>query len=126
VPTVGSAYLGVLTIMRRPDEFVGTTHKSGEKAVAGIAIGASLTAIHLVGIPLTGTGVNPARSLAPALFAGSPPLTQVWLFLVAPLVGAVLAALVHEVTHPALAAIRAARASAAEAETAARAVGQEG
>jgi len=50
----------------------------------------------------------------------------VWLFLVAPLVGAVLAALVHEVTHPALAAVRAARAAAAEAETAARAVGEQG
>lgn len=92
----------------------------------GLPIGMALVVVHLIGIPLTGTGVNPARSLAPALFAGSPALAQVWLFLVAPLVGGVLAALVHEVTHPALAAVRAARAASAEAETAARATGEEG
>jgi aquaporin Z len=106
--------------------YLAVTHRIALIGFAGLPIGMAYAVIHLVGIPLTGTGVNPARSLAPALFAGSPPLTQVWLFLVAPLVGAVLAALVHEVTHPALAAIRAARAAAAEAETAARAVGEEG
>ena len=53
-----------------------------------LPIGIALAAVHLIGIPLTGTGVNPARSLAPALFAGGPALTQLWLFLVAPLVGA--------------------------------------
>jgi aquaporin Z len=58
---------------------------------AGLAIGLSLTVIHLVGIPLTGTSVNPARSIGPALFAGSPALSQLWLFIVAPLLGAVLA-----------------------------------
>lgn len=106
--------------------YLAVTHRIALIGFAGLPIGMAYAVIHLVGIPLTGTGVNPARSLAPALFAGSPALTQVWLFLIAPLVGAVLAALVHEVTHPALAAIRAARAAAAEAETAARAEGREG
>ncbi len=58
---------------------------------AGLAIGVTLTAVHLVGIPLTGTSVNPARSLGPALFAGGDSLQQVWLFLVAPFVGGALA-----------------------------------
>lgn len=62
---------------------------------AGLAIGLSLTVIHLVGIPLTGTSVNPARSIGPALFAGGTALTQLWLFILAPLVGAAIAAGVH-------------------------------
>ncbi|WP_018350399.1 MIP/aquaporin family protein [Longispora albida] len=60
----------------------------------GLAIGLALAVIHLVGIPLTGTSVNPARSLGPALFAGGESLSQVWLFLVAPIVGAGLATVV--------------------------------
>jgi aquaporin Z len=63
----------------------------------GAAIGLTLGAIHLVGIPLTGTSVNPARSLGPALFAGGDALSQLWVFLVAPLVGGALAALVRAV-----------------------------
>ena len=51
----------------------------------------SLTAVHLIGIPLTGTSVNPARSLGPALFAGGEPLAHVWLFIVAPLIGGAIA-----------------------------------
>ena len=62
---------------------------------AGLPIGLSLTVIHLVGIPLTGTSVNPARSIGPALFAGGTALAQLWLFIVAPLVGAAIAAGVH-------------------------------
>ena len=58
---------------------------------AGLAIGLTLTVIHLIGIPLTGTSVNPARSIGPALFAGTHPLSQLWLFVLAPLAGAVLA-----------------------------------
>lgn len=58
---------------------------------AGIAIGLTLGAIHLVGIPLDGTSVNPARSIGPALFAGGTAISQLWLFIVAPLVGAVVA-----------------------------------
>jgi aquaporin Z len=61
---------------------------------AGLAIGMALTVVHLIGIPLTGTSVNPARSLGPALIVGGDALSQVWLFIVAPLVGGVVAALV--------------------------------
>ncbi len=73
------------------------TGKAGAPGFAGLAIGLSLTAVHLVGIPLTGTSVNPARSLGPALFAGGDPLAHVWLFLLAPLAGAALAVLVVRV-----------------------------
>lgn len=65
------------------------------QSFSGIAIGAILTMVHLIGIPLTGTSVNPARSLAPAVFNGGVALSQVWLFILAPLVGAALAALVY-------------------------------
>ena len=67
------------------------TGKAATPGFAGLAIGLALTAVHLIGIPLTGTSVNPARSLGPALFAGSEPLAHVWLFILAPLVGAALA-----------------------------------
>ncbi|WP_435173787.1 MIP family channel protein [Actinacidiphila sp. bgisy145] len=99
---------------------LSVTHRIAVVGFDGLAIGLALAVVHLVGIPLTGTGVNPARSLAPALFAGSPALTQVWLFLIAPLVGAAIAALVHQATHPAMAAVKAARAAAVEEEAAAR------
>jgi aquaporin Z len=62
---------------------------------AGLAIGMALTAVHLFGIPLTGTSVNPARSLGPAIVVGGDALSQVWLFIVAPLVGGALAAVAH-------------------------------
>jgi len=62
---------------------------------AGLAIGMALTAVHLFGIPLTGTSVNPARSLGPAIIVGGDALNQVWLFTVAPLVGGAIAALAH-------------------------------
>jgi aquaporin Z len=68
------------------------TGRSAAPGFAGLAIGLTLAAVHLVAIPATGTSVNPARSLGPALFAGSHALSQVWLFILAPLVGAVLAA----------------------------------
>src|SRR4051794_4858117 len=67
------------------------TGRSATPGFAGLAIGLILTAVHLIGIPLDGTSVNPARSLGPALFAGGESLAHVWLFLLAPLVGAVLA-----------------------------------
>lgn len=66
----------------------------------GLPIGLALAAIHIVGIPLTGTSVNPARSLGPALFAGGAAITQLWLFILAPLIGGALAALAHRFTHP--------------------------
>lgn len=68
------------------------TSKTGSPGVAGLAIGLTLSVVHLVGIPLTGTSVNPARSLGPALVVGGTALDQVWLFVAAPLVGGVLAA----------------------------------
>ena len=70
------------------------TGRAAAPGFAGLAIGLVLAVIHLVGIPLTGTSVNPARSLGPALFAGTQPLAHVWLFIVAPLIGGALAALI--------------------------------
>ncbi|CAN5403281.1 aquaporin Z [soil metagenome] len=70
----------------------GTTAKRANPAMAGLAIGLSLTLIHLVVIPITGTSVNPARSLGPALFAGGLALHQLWLFIVAPILGGLVAA----------------------------------
>ncbi|WP_433894422.1 MIP family channel protein [Streptomyces sp. CA-111067] len=98
---------------------LAVTHRIAVVGFDGLPIGLALAVIHLIGIPLTGTSVNPARSLAPALFAGSPALTQLWLFIVAPLIGGALAAVVHQVTHPALSALKSARAAAVEAEAAA-------
>lgn len=71
------------------------TDKAGNAALAGVAIGATLAAVHLIGVGLTGTSVNPARSFGPALFAGGTALEQVWVFLLAPAIGGVLAALVY-------------------------------
>lgn len=71
-----------------------TTSKWGNGTMAGLAIGLTLVLIHLVAIPITGTSVNPARSLGPAVFAGGQALAQLWLFFVAPLLGGILAALV--------------------------------
>jgi aquaporin Z len=70
----------------------GATSKEAPKGFAGLAIGLSLVLIHLVGIPITGTSVNPARSLGPALFAGGAAISQLWLFIVAPVIGGLLAA----------------------------------
>jgi len=72
---------------------LGTTSKFGNGAMAGLAIGITLMIIHLVTIPVTGTSVNPARSLGPAVFAGGKALSQLWLFIVAPIAGAIMAAL---------------------------------
>ena len=72
---------------------LGSTQKSAPSGFAGLAIGITLVAIHLFGIHITGVSVNPARSLGPALFAGTHALSQVWLFLVFPSVGGVVAGL---------------------------------
>lgn len=69
-----------------------TDSKVGAGNFAGLAIGLSLVLVHIVCIPITGTSVNPARSIAPALFEGSAALSQLWIFIVAPLVGAALSA----------------------------------
>ncbi len=71
------------------------TSKLTAPGFAGMAIGLALTVVHLIGIPLTGTSVNPARSLGPALVVGGLALSQVWLFIIAPLVGGVVAALLY-------------------------------
>ncbi len=65
------------------------TSKSGNPNMAGLAIGITLVLIHLVAIPITGTSVNPARSLGPAIFAGGKALSQLWLFVAAPVIGAI-------------------------------------
>ena len=75
---------------------LGVTKKAENGAVAGIVIGLTLAFVHIMGIPLTGTSVNPARSLAPALFLGGQALQQVWVFILAPLVGAVIAGLLFK------------------------------
>lgn len=70
---------------------LGATQKGAPAAMAGLAIGLSLVLIHIVGIQITGVSVNPARSFGPAVFVGGGALTQLWLFIVAPLIGAALA-----------------------------------
>ena len=76
------------------------TERVAAPGFAGLAIGLTLTLVHLVGIPLDGTSVNPARSFGPALFAGNGvAMSQVWLFIVAPLVGSVVAVIVWKLTR---------------------------
>ncbi len=75
------------------------TSATADAPTAAIAIGLTLTVVHLVGIPVTGTSVNPARSLGPALVVGGTALSQVWLFIVAPLIGGVLAAGLHRLLY---------------------------
>jgi len=78
----------------------GSTSERAPKGFAGLAIGLTLVLIHLVAIPIDGTSVNPARSLGPALLAGisnSTALSQLWLFIVAPIIGGILAAIVWKI-----------------------------
>jgi aquaporin Z len=72
----------------------GSTHERAPKGFAGLSIGLTLTMIHIVGIPIDGTSVNPARSLGPALIVGGTALSQVWVFWVAPIIGGIIAAVV--------------------------------
>ncbi len=74
---------------------LGVTDKKENGHVTGIVIGLTLTLVHLIGIPFTGTSVNPARSLGPALLQGGTALSQVWVFIVAPIIGCVLAGLFY-------------------------------
>jgi aquaporin Z len=76
------------------------TTRTGSTEFSGLAIGLTLTVIHLVGIPLDGTSVNPARSIGPALLHGGSPLTHLWLFILAPLVGGALAAFAAPLLMP--------------------------
>ncbi|WP_417361157.1 aquaporin Z [Galbibacter sp.] len=75
---------------------LGSTHKNAPKGFAGIAIGLTLTLIHLISIPVTNTSVNPARSTSQALFVGDWALGQLWLFWIAPIIGAIIAGLVYK------------------------------
>jgi len=70
---------------------LGATHKQELGAIAGVPIGLSLTLIHLISIPVTNTSVNPARSTGVALWVGGEAMGQLWLFWLAPIVGALLA-----------------------------------
>ncbi|HMB99922.1 MAG TPA: aquaporin Z [Flavobacteriaceae bacterium] len=79
---------------------LGATHSKAPKGFAGIAIGLGLTLIHLISIPVTNTSVNPARSTSQALFTGGWALDQLWLFWVAPIVGAILAGIVYKIMSP--------------------------
>lgn len=76
------------------------TRKAAWPQLGGVAIGLALTTVHLIGIPLTGTSVNPARSIGPALYVGGPALSQLWLFIIAPLIGGAIAALVSGYLYP--------------------------
>ncbi len=81
-------FIFVLVVLGATDE------KRGAGSLAGLAIGLTLTLIHIVCIPITGTSVNPARSIGPALMEGGEALSQLWLFIVAPFIGAAFSALV--------------------------------
>src|SRR6202008_3608858 len=74
---------------------LGATDRKAPQGFAPIAIGLGLTLVHLIGIPVTNVSVNPARSTGPALFVGGWALQQLWLFWVAPIVGAVIAAIAY-------------------------------
>lgn len=84
-------FIFVLVVLGSTDE------KKGAGNLAGLAIGLTLVLVHIVCIPITGTSVNPARSIGPALFEGGTALSQLWLFIVAPFVGAALNAWVWKI-----------------------------
>ncbi|MEC3973878.1 aquaporin [Amycolatopsis sp. H20-H5] len=77
---------------------LATTDRIGNAALAGIPIGLTLAVLHLIAIPIDGTSVNPARSFGPALLTGGTSISQLWVFIVAPLVGALLAAGLYRLT----------------------------
>lgn len=76
------------------------TRKAAWPQLGGVAIGLALTTVHLIGIPLTGTSVNPARSIGPALYVAGPALSQLWLFIIAPLIGGAIAAVASTYLYP--------------------------
>lgn len=100
---------------------LAVTRKAAWPQLGGVAIGLALTTVHLIGIPLTGTSVNPARSIGPALLVGGVALSQLWLFIVAPLVGGILAAAASIFFYPG--EYRAPETTASEAAAAVRGPG---
>jgi aquaporin Z len=96
----GTFLLEVILTMLFVFVVLTATRKVASANVAGVAIGLGLVTVHLIGIPLDGTSVNPARALGPAIFAGNGALGQVWVFIVAPLIGGILAALVSAYFFP--------------------------
>ncbi len=79
---------------------LAVTRRASNATVAGLVIGLALTLVHIIGIPIDGTSVNPARSLGPALFVGGSALSQRWVFIVAPLVGGTISALAYQFLYP--------------------------
>ena len=80
---------------------LAVTRRASNALVAGLVIGLALMLVHVIGIPIDGTSVNPARSLGPALFVGGSALSQLWVFIVAPLVGGTIAAFAYQFLYPA-------------------------
>ncbi|WP_432747614.1 aquaporin [Streptomyces sp. JH002] len=100
VSTFGALVAEVILTFLVVFVYLSVTHRIALSPLAAVPVGLTLAAVHLVGIPLTGTSVNPARSFAPAIFAGGQPWAQMWLFFVAPIAGALLAVLVRYLIHP--------------------------
>lgn len=100
INTAGAFFAEVLLTFLFVLVVLGATSRLGNPIVAGLAIGLALATVHLMGIPITGTSVNPARSLGPALIVGHAALSQVWLFIISPLVGGGVAAAVHSALWP--------------------------
>lgn len=99
--SVGKSFLieGVLTFVFIL-AILGVTSKVANANIAGLVIGLTLTLVHILGIAFTGTSVNPARSIGPALFKGGEALSNVWVFIVAPMMGAALAAIIYRFLDP--------------------------
>lgn len=93
--TTGSIIVEIILTFIFVFTILGVTAEEDKGSVAGLVIGFTLAFVHIIGIPLTGTSVNPARSIGPALLAGGDALSCVWVFVVGPLVGAALAAAVY-------------------------------
>jgi aquaporin Z len=100
INTAGAFFTEVIITFLFVLVVLGATSRLGNATLAGLAIGLGLATANLVGIPITGASVNPARSLGPALIVGGPALSQVWLFIVAPLIGGACAAGLYRTLWP--------------------------